>query len=283
MSHPCAVITGASRGLGSFLAKRFWESGYSLVLVSRNVSDLNRVCDDLGPRPGQQASFFSCDLAIPEEVNSLVAAIKGEFKEINVLVNNAAIHGPIGPLSTNKMSEWDKVIQVNLLAPVHLCSGLAPLMKKGGAIINISGGGATGPRENFTAYASSKTALVRFSEILAVELQKDGIRVNCIAPGAMKTALLGEVLEVGAAASGSKEHDVAQNVFSSGGTSMQDISDLALFLASSKSAGITGKLISAVWDNWKEWPLHINDLSSKDLFTLRRIAGRDRDCPWGDR
>jgi NAD(P)-dependent dehydrogenase (short-subunit alcohol dehydrogenase family) len=152
----------------------------------------------------------------------------------------------------------------------------------GASIINLSGGGATGPRANFSAYATAKAGLVRFSETIAEELKGCGIRVNCIAPGAMKTAMLQEVMLRGNAA-GSREATLASEVFAKGGASMDRVADLALFLASGVSKGLSGKLISAVWDNWEQWSHHRDELSQSDVYTLRRIAGRDRGFEWGDK
>ena len=109
-----------------------------------------------------------------------------------MLINNAAIQGPIGSLQQNDLGAWDQTIRVNLLSPVALCKGLLSRMTNApdASILNLSGGGATGPRANFSAYASAKAALVRFSETLADEVKSQGITVNCVAPGAMKTAML---------------------------------------------------------------------------------------------
>ena len=136
---------------------------------------------------------------------------------------------------------------------------------------------------NFSAYASAKAALVRFSETLADEVKSQGITVNCIAPGAMKTAMLRAVLERGEQRSGAREFAVAAKVFEEGGASMDRVADLALFLSSPAARAITGKLISAVWDHWECWPEHVPELAGSDLYTLRRIVGRDRGLGWGDR
>ena len=276
MSHSWVVITGASRGLGAHLVRSFWNTGWSVALVARDHQALLQLCDELPKHPNQTVITFSCDLARPEEVTALVKKITNQLPRLDALINNAAIHGPIGPLVENNLSLWNEAIQVNLLAPVALCHGLLPLLSSSG------GGGATGPRANFTAYASAKAALVRFSETLAQEVQDQKIRVNCIAPGAMKTALLEQVVTSGMTASGKREFEIAQKVFAQGGASMDKVADLALFLAGKESLGITGKLISAVWDRWQEWPKHIEQLQSTDAYTLRRIAGRERDMDWGD-
>ena len=280
-----ALITGASKGLGEFLTQRFWNAGFNLCLVARSEAGLEKVTSALPERFGQGIICLVCDLGVPSQVLELTAKVKATLPRLDVLINNAAIQGPMGPLWENDFLMWQQTIQVNLLAPVALSRDFIPWMKEtgGGSIINLSGGGATGPRANFSAYATAKAGLVRFSETLAEEVKPLGIRVNCIAPGAMKTAMLGEVLEKGAGVAGEREFAIANKVFAEGGASMDRVADLALFLASSASDGITAKLISAVWDNWEQWPEHLEELNSSDAYTLRRIAGRDRGFEWGDK
>jgi 3-oxoacyl-[acyl-carrier protein] reductase len=285
MSEKVVLITGASRGLGAFLASRFWNAGFNLCLVARNADALEKVVDSFPTVNGQSITYFSCDLNDFDATSDLISKVKVSFSRLDVLINNAAIHGPVGATWENKLSEWEDVMRVNLLAPALLSSNFAPWMNStgGGSIINISGGGATGPRPNFGAYGASKSALVRFSESFAIEAKSLNVRVNCVAPGAMKTALLAEVLEKGAEIAGESEYSVARKVFEEGGASMDKVADLALFLASDASKGITGKLISAVWDDWEHWPEHLNELAASDVYTLRRIAGRDRGFTWGDK
>jgi len=278
-----ALITGGTK-VGAHLVQRFWLGGYSLVVVARSHFDIHSILAELPKRNAQSATPLVCDLADVTKVATLIDSIRVTIPRLDVLLNNAAIQGPIGPLCENDLSDWQKTLQVNLLAPVALCQGLIPLMKGpgGASIINLSGGGATGPRANFSAYASAKAGLVRFSETLAEELKGDDIRVNCIAPGAMKTAMLKEVLEKSKSA-GRRKRLWRVEIFANGGASLDRVADLALFLASDASKGITGKLISAVWDNWEQWPRYRDELSQSDAYTLRRIAGRDRGFEWGDK
>ncbi len=284
-SGNCCLITGATGGLGAALARRFWDSGFDLCLVGRDAELLADVVRGMPARTGQKIYTHLCDLAIPHRTSELVAGVRATVSRLAVLINNAAIHGPIGPLWENDVTAWQQAIQVNLLAPMALCHAFIPWMRKtgGGTIINLSGGGATGPRANFSAYGTAKAALVRASETVAEEVRPYGINVNCIAPGGMPTALLGEILEQGAGVAGAAEFAAAGRVFAGGGSSMARVTDLALFLASDAGNGITGKLISAQWDNWEEWPEHLQELVGSDLYTLRRITGRDRGVTWGDK
>jgi 3-oxoacyl-[acyl-carrier protein] reductase len=226
-----------------------------------------------------------CDLSVPAAVCALGEALSQGDIRVDVLINNAAVQGPIGPAWINDIAGWEAAIQVNLVAPMAICRAVVPKMiaAGGGSIINLSGGGATGPRPNFSAYASAKAALVRFSETLAQEAKPHGVKVNCIAPGAMKTSMMDQVLAVGTALAGAREIDLATQVVADGGSSMARVAELALFLASSASEGITGKLISAVWDDWQRWPQHLSELETSDVYTLRRIVGRDRGFTWGDK
>jgi len=285
MTTPVAIITGGSRGLGAVLVRRFWQAGFSLAIVARNASDIRRVLSDLPVRDGQFATEYACDLADARQVEALVDVLCEKLPRLDVLVNNAAIHGAIGPFISNDLDEWRNAIQVNLIAPVTLCHGLATIIAEsgGGSIINLSGGGSTSPRANFSAYATAKTGLVRFSETLAEELRLAQVRVNCIAPGAMQTDMLKEVLAIGEGAAGGREFALANKVFVEGGASTERVADLALFLATDVSKGISGKLISAVWDDWENWPLHLEELTSTDVYTLRRLTGRDRGFTWGDK
>ena len=290
MIERTAVITGASQGLGEALARRFWQAGYHVHLLARNVDKLDALRSELVATTSLVASgrqrcvAHGCDLAEPDAVEAFARRLEEDAGSVDVLVNNAAIHGPIGSFAGSDRVGWERAIRVDLLAPVELCRAVLKMMPaRGGSIINLSGGGATGPRENFSAYATAKAGLVRFSETLAAEVRERGIRVNCVAPGAMPTSMLGEVLERGAEAAGGREYALAQKVFAEGGASMQGVADLVLFLASEESAGITGKLVSAVWDQWVDWPAHATELAASDVYTLRRIAGRDRNMTWGDK
>jgi len=281
----CCLITGASRGLGRELAEAYWAAGWSLILVARSRSGLADAVGRLSDRPGQSAHPICADLGNLAEVESIVAIARTKTPRIEVLINNAAIQGPIGPLSDNDWTLWEATIRIDLLAPVALCKAILPWMGQsgGGSIVNVSGGGATSPRPNFSAYATAKAGLVRFSETLAAESMIYGVTVNCIAPGVMNTDMIKEVLSSGVTAAGKGEHDAAAKVIKSSDTTMRNVSELCLFLTSEQGRHINGKLISAIWDDWRSWPEHASELKSSDLYTLRRITARDRGLAWGDK
>ncbi len=181
-------------------------------------------------------------------------------------------------------SDWVRAIEINLMGSVLMCRAVLPQFraKHYGKIVQLSGGGATNPLPRISAYAASKAAIVRFAETLAEEVRDDHIDVNSIAPGALNTRLLDEVLEAGPERVGESFYAKATKQRQSGGTSLECGAALAVFLASAASDGISGKLLSAVWDPWETLASRKEDLRS-DIYTLRRIVPKDRGLPWGDK
>lgn len=278
------LITGASRGLGAAMAKAFWEAGDNLALVARNGKVLNDLIGNLGKRKGQSAYAIVYDLSLPVAVDKIIKTTKQHFDHLDALINNAAIQGPIGPSWKNDWFAWRQTLDVDLFAPVDLSRRCAAWMmpRKKGKIICLSGGGSTGSRPNFSAYAVAKTGLVRFCEILADELREYNIQVNCISPGAMATSLTEEIIKAGPLLAGQQEYDSAVKRKEQPGNALPTrAAELAVFLASSASNGLTGKLISALWDPWESISVHQDDLDKTDIYTLRRIVPKDRGKDWG--
>jgi 3-oxoacyl-[acyl-carrier protein] reductase len=182
-------------------------------------------------------------------------------------------------------SDWVRAVEINLYGSVIPIRAVLPHFKaqRHGKIIQLSGGGATNPLPRISAYAASKAAIVRFAETIANECREFGIDVNSIAPGALNTRLLDEVLNAGPEKVGKDFYARAQRQKHEGGNLLAHGAELAVFLASRASDGITGKLISAVWDDWIAWPAHVAELAESDVYTLRRISGRDRGHDWGDK
>jgi 3-oxoacyl-[acyl-carrier protein] reductase len=278
------LITGASRGLGACIARTLWRRGASLLMVARSEHGLRDVRADLAPTAadGQTLEVAVADLSAPSAPGDVSAVVDRLWGGIDVLVNNAAILGPLGPAWENDWSEWQATLRVNLLAPVALCRAFIPFMarRRWGKIINLSGGGATGPRPNVSAYATAKAGLVRFTETVAHETRDAGIDVNCVAPGPMNTDMLQAIRDAGPSKGGDAEYAQAVRHEHAGAEVVQRAADLCAFLASSASDGITGRLISAVWDPWERLPDHRNDLQGSDIYTLRRIVPNDRGKNW---
>jgi 3-oxoacyl-[acyl-carrier protein] reductase len=285
-----ALITGSSRGLGRQVAQAFWKEGASLLLVARTASDLAGVAVGLLPtsQAGQTIHSLALDLTGPEAVTRVIAEAQRCFGGLDLLVNNAGDQGPIGPLWENDWSAWDYSFRLNFVVPAALCGAAVPLLARraGGCIINVSGGGATGPRPNFSGYAAAKTAIVRLTETLAHEVQALNIKVNCIAPGAMYSRMQDAILAAGPQRAGDKDFRLAQELKAKAASGDDSVArraaELCVYLASSDSDGVTGKLISALWDPWTELAHRRTDLERTDIYTLRRIVPKDRGLNWGN-
>ncbi len=280
-----ALITGASRGLGRAIAVAMWQAGADLLLVARSESTLLQLQSELlrsRCREDQQVYVFWSDLQSADSVPAIVQAVQCVWNGLDVLVNNAAILGPIGRVWENDWEAWQQSIRVNLLAPVELCRAFVPSMisRGGGKVINLSGGGATAPRPNFSAYATAKAGLVRFSEGLAAEVRDANIQVNCVAPGALNTALNQAVLGAGPERAGADEYARAVALADQENVTPCRAADLVVFLASPASDCITGRLLSAVWDPWDRLAGHVDELNGSDIYTLRRIVPTDRGKVW---
>lgn len=277
-----ALITGANRGLGKAIATAFAGEGARLLLVAREEQLLTRTCEELSRSGAPEIHSVKADVSRRDDVLRLVRTCQTLFPRLDILVNNAGIYGPLGPLEETPWEEWVRTIEINLLGTVALCHALVPQMKKQGygKIINLSGGGATSPLPRMSAYAASKAAVIRLTETLAGELRGTGIDVNAIAPGALNTRLLDEILQAGPDRVGQEFYQRSLRQKEEGGIPLEKGAALAVFLASAESDGITGKLISAVWDDWKTFPRRRDILTSSDVYTLRRIVPKDRGLDW---
>ncbi len=282
-----AIITGANQGLGFEIAKKYVQAGADVMLCARSATllDAARAELEVMATPGQKIVANVADVASEADVQALVANTLKALGGCHILVNNAGVYGPKGEIESLDWAEWVKTIEINVYGSILMCRALLPHFKaqRYGKVIQLSGGGATNPLPRISAYAVSKAAIVRFAETLAEEVRGIGIDVNAIAPGALNTRMLDEVLQAGPEKVGQAFYDRSLQQKESGGAPLDKGADLALFLASAASDGITAKLISAVWDDWEHWPDHLDELSSSDAYTLRRIAGRDRGFTWGDK
>jgi 3-oxoacyl-[acyl-carrier protein] reductase len=190
----------------------------------------------------------------------------------------------MGRTESVDLSEWRRAMDINLFGVLLPCRAWIPHFKKagGGKIIVISGGGATNPLPNISSYAASKAAVVRLAETLAEELKPFHVDVNSIAPGALKTRFVQQVLDAGPEKVGAAFFAKNQKWSEDGAVPLDLGARLAVYLAGRESNGITGKLISAQWDPWEKLQEFKNDLAG-EIYTLRRIVPKERGKTWGDK
>jgi NAD(P)-dependent dehydrogenase (short-subunit alcohol dehydrogenase family) len=277
------LITGGSQGLGKVIATHFLTEGAHVVICSRSEKELFATRDELAASfPRQKVLARTCDVAAEAQVNALVKFSLKELSSLDAVVLNAGIYGPMGDTETVSLDEWRRAMDINLYGVLLPCRAVIPHFKKAGRgkIIILSGGGATNPLPQISAYAASKAAVVRLMETLAEELRKYQVDVNAIAPGALATRLVDEVLAAGPEKVGAAFYEKNKAWKEKGATPLEFGAGLAVYLASQESNGITGKLLSAQWDPWKTMHEHREELAKSDIYCLRRIIPEDRGKKW---
>ena len=272
------LITGGSQGLGRHIVEAFLAEGANVLFCARTAADVAQTQAALKPglKSGQQLAGLTCDIADPASVAALFARA-AQLGPLHAVVNNAGIYGPIGPTEDVALAEWTQAWSVNVTGTLLVCQQAVRAMKPLGAgkIINISGGGATNPMPRFVAYAATKAAVVRLTETLAEEYRANHIDVNAVAPGALRTRLTQQVLAAGPEKAGAEFYAKNKKWADEGAADPKLAAGLCVWLASTESDGVTGKLISAQWDPWKE-PAKFRALATGDVYTLRRIVPEDR-------
>ena len=206
------------------------------------------------------------------QVRAVVDECLRRYECVDILVNNAGMLGPLGPLVDNPIDEWLQTVEVNLFSVFLMLHAVLPGMirQRYGKVINLSGGGAAYGRPYFTAYGISKAAVVRLTESVAEEVREHGIDVNAMAPGAVNTGMLRQVIEAGARV-GEQAHADARRQVETGGVPVETPARLALFLASAASDGLTGRLISSIHDDWASLAGRGPEVSQTEWYTLRRV------------
>ncbi len=262
------LITGAGRGIGKRLAMGFAEAGARVGLLARSQAELDLAKLEI-EHAGGNALRMRADVRDLEQLQAAVDRMRAVFGGVDILIAAAGVPGPIGSILTTKPKAWMEAIEINLIGVVNACRAVLPHMieKRSGKIIVVAGSGATTSRPNFTAYAASKAAVVRFAECLADEVRDHNVQVNGIMPGAAHSYMTDEILQAGEERAGAKEIEEAEQVSLTGGVSPEKQTQLALFLASERSNHISGKLIH-VNDDWKRFE---QENMKPELYTLRRV------------
>ena len=274
-----AIITGGSRGIGKAIAERFAEEGCNLMLVSRTKLELEKIVKSINKQFSVKVCSYQTDIGIENEVASMVQQTTTEFGKIDILINNAAIIGPMGEISKINGQKFLNTLKNNIGGTVFCTKAVIPYMKsqKQGCVINLSGGGGLYPLPYFDAYSASKAAIVRLTENFALELEEFDINVTAISPGAVNTKMFNEQLEADKNSIGDKNWKDLQTRLASGGDPIDKAPELALFIASQNRKELNGRVISAIWDNWEKISNQREKIIDTDIFQMRRIVPKDRE------
>jgi NAD(P)-dependent dehydrogenase (short-subunit alcohol dehydrogenase family) len=188
-----AIITGGATGIGLAIASKFAGNHIKTILVSRDETKLKQACENLG----HNSDYLVFDLTNLPELPALVEKIRSKYGKIDILVNNAGIHvkKSISDLSNE---EFQKVVLTNQTAMFSLTKEVSKIMQQqgGGAIVNISSMASLYGIPNVIAYTATKSAIEGMTRAMAVELAPFGIRVNCVAPGFIKTRMSAAALDL---------------------------------------------------------------------------------------
>lgn len=266
------LITGGGSGIGRAIAIEMDSLGHNVIISGRRVNKLKEVAK------GTKISYYKCDVSKENDVLKLKKKVLENFIHLDIIINAAGTLGEFGSLEQIDFRLWKKTIDINLFGTVLVCKIFLPLLLKSKRkkIINFSGGGAFSNFPNFSAYAVSKTAIVRFSENLSSELNDLNVKVHCIAPGFVKTNIHNSVLERGKEIA-SEDYSHVKKKMKEGSVRIETVVECLKYLISEKSNNLSGKTISASFDKWDSD--NFNNLTGKiqnsDLFTMRRINIRN--------
>jgi 3-oxoacyl-[acyl-carrier protein] reductase len=274
------LITGTSSGMGCWLAAHYCAAGHEVWGIARR--DQSAVVQQ---RQAEGQSFRSTrvDISRWENMETLQRDIGREWGGLDALICCAGIQGPLGPAMTLSSEAWNQSLQVNLHGTFNtlLATHHALLRAERRAkIVCFSGGGSTGPRPSFTPYAVAKAGVLRLVENLAHEWNGLSIDINALAPGAVNTRMTDEVIAAGPSIVGEKEYQKTVEQKQKGGTPLTKVGAVVDFLISAESDGISGRLISGLWDPYSSFPRLRDQISRSDVYTLRRIVPEDRGLDW---
>jgi NAD(P)-dependent dehydrogenase (short-subunit alcohol dehydrogenase family) len=267
-----AIVTGAGRGIGRTIALAFAREGARLFLAARTERELAETAIACH-KAGSRTEVVVTDVSNWNQVQHLINTAIREAGQVDILVNSAGIYGPIGPTADIDISAWIRGVEVNLFGPFYLCRALIPhfIQRHQGKIILLGGGGATAPLPNFSSYAATKAAVVRLADTLAEELKAFNVQVNVIAPGLVDSRLQDEVLAAGSRAGALFDKIKKARETGADAVSPDIAASLAVFLASHASGKLSGKLIAAPYDPWREWAGKADELNATPMYTIRRL------------
>ncbi len=267
-----AIITGAGRGIGRAIALAYAGEGAKLTLAARSRSELEET-ERQAKELGADTIVISTDISDASQVEAMVKGTLERYGAVDILVNNAGVLGPIGPLHECEISDWVLPIQVNLVGTYLCCRAVLPTMlsQDRGSIISLSGGGVgTFGTAHMSAYQASKSALITLTETLGMELDGTKVRVNVISPGGVHTRMMEQIQDSTLSVGNTWWYERSKAVNEGGGTPIERVGELAVFLASDESDGLNGRFLATRDDFWNLSP-RIPEIMSSDVCKLRRV------------
>ena len=244
----CAVVTGASRGIGRSIALALAESGVDIAVTARTLGGLEELAEEVR-RMGRQAHAVACDVTVQEQVRRMADSVYGVFPRVDILVNNAGASGS-SKFITHDDELWHRMIAMNLTSVYYVTKAFAPAMvrERSGRIIMMASIAARVGARYIAAYTASKHGLLGLTRALAVELGPANITVNAICPGYVDTPMTSETIASMVRLTGMTEADARGALEKMSPqqrlVSPEEVARVALFLAAESSGGINGQAIN---------------------------------------
>lgn len=271
LDHQIAVVTGGGRGLGRAFAVALAHEDARVAIIARSEDELRETAA-LVERAGGRAYSFTADVTHRSACDRIVETIRSGLGEIDILVNNAGVTGPIGPVADSDPDELWRCVEVNLRGPMlwtHAVLG-GMIARQSGRIINVASGAGTVAIPYMAAYVTSKSALIRFTEVLAQEIGSTGVKVFAIEPGTVKTALAVYALE---SPSGRRWIPWYRNIFEEKLDVLPEYAaELVVRIARGDADVLTGRYISR--DDDLDAILRQADKALENEWGVLRVRGR---------
>ena len=259
------LVTGGSLGIGREVSRELAARGARVIVAARGAQAIEAAT---GALAGSGHEGLALDVSDSGSWEQAAARID-DGGGLDGLVTAAGVLGPIGALDDVPASELADAIAINLLGTMlALRFALPRLRASGGRAVTFSGGGGTGPLPRYDAYAASKAAVVRLTENVAAG---EDVEINSVAPGFVVTRMHEQTLQAGPQAAGQIYYERTRSELAAGGFPAVTAVELVCFLLSEQARGISGRLISAQWDPWREEEFRARLRSRSALGKLRRI------------
>lgn len=266
MTGKVVIVTGGGRGIGRAIAEGFAAAGAAVAITGRSAAHLEETIEAIR-KAGGAALAFPADVTDKAAVQALVAETERQLGPIDVLVSNAGIEGPLGPVWEIDTDAWRRCVEVNLIGPFICAQAVLPGMvaRRSGRIVNVGSGGGLWAVPFDTGYSTTKAGLIRLTEGIAIECEPHNVYTWVIHPGVVHTGMSDYVMGTEA---GRKWLPAYREALERGRTPVEWAAELCLFLASGAADGLSGCFLS-VNDDYRALAARAKEIKDGDMYTLR--------------